>query len=177
MAPGSPSRPVAACLFLVAAVLAVLAVAPPCCMAQNSPQDFVNPHNSARSDVGVGPVTWNETVAAYAQAYANQRQGDCRLVHSNCTGKYGENLFWGSAGGNWTAASAVAAWVSEKQWYNHTTNTCSAPSGKSCGHYTQVVWRSSTAIGCARVVCNGTLGVFITCNYSPPGNYIGQSPY
>uniref|UniRef100_A0A0D3FY33 SCP domain-containing protein n=1 Tax=Oryza barthii TaxID=65489 RepID=A0A0D3FY33_9ORYZ len=56
-------------------------------------------------------------------------------------------------------------------------NSCSAPEGSSCLHYTQVVWRDSTAIGCARVVCDGDLGVFITCNYSPPGNFVGQSPY
>uniref|UniRef100_A0A0D9WV58 SCP domain-containing protein n=1 Tax=Leersia perrieri TaxID=77586 RepID=A0A0D9WV58_9ORYZ len=160
----SSSRSILACLLLLASVLTVTT-------AQNSPQDFVTPHNTARANVSVGPVTWNDTVAAYAQAYANSRIGDCKLQHSNSGGLYGENLFWGSAGGNWTAASAVAAWVNEKQWYDHATNTCSAPSGYSCGHYTQVVWRSSTAIGCARVVCNGGLGVFITCNYSPPGNY------
>ncbi|XP_052162636.1 pathogenesis-related protein PRB1-2-like [Oryza glaberrima] len=170
----SSSRSPVAWLLLAAAVLA-LAAAPS--MAQNSPQDFVSPHNAARANVSVAAAAWNDTVAAYAQSYAAQRQGDCKLVHSDSGGRYGENLFWGSAGGNWTAASAVSAWVSEKQWYNHTSNTCSAPSGQSCGHYTQVVWRSSTAIGCARVVCNGSLGVFITCNYSPPGNYIGQSPY
>jgi len=50
--------------------------------AQNTAQDFVNLHNSPRADVGVGSVTWNTTVAAYAQSYANQRAGDCRLVHS-----------------------------------------------------------------------------------------------
>ena len=49
--------------------------------------------------------------------------------------------------------------------------------GKVCGHYTQVVWRDSTAIGCARVDCNNGGGVFITCNYNPPGNYVGRSPY
>ena len=30
-----------------------------------------------------------------------------------------------------------------------------------CWHYTQVVWRSSTRIGCARVVCSGNHGMFI----------------
>ncbi|CAD6220342.1 unnamed protein product [Miscanthus lutarioriparius] len=88
-------------------------------VAQNTAQDFVNLHNSPRADVGVGNVTWNATVAAYAQSYANQRAGDCRLV----------------------------------------------------------VWRASTAIGCARVVCSNNAGVFIICNYYPPGNVIGQSPY
>ncbi|KAG1348128.1 Pathogenesis-related protein 1 [Cocos nucifera] len=139
--------------------------------AQNSPEDFVSAHNSARAAVGVGPVSWNDTVAAYAQDYAKQRAGDCQLVHSD--GPYGENLFGGS-GADYTAADAVNSWVSEKQYYDYSSNTCAE--GQVCGHYTQVVWRDSTNIGCARVVCNNG-GIFITCNYYPPGNYLGQRPY
>uniref|UniRef100_A0A0D9WV61 SCP domain-containing protein n=1 Tax=Leersia perrieri TaxID=77586 RepID=A0A0D9WV61_9ORYZ len=169
MAISSTSK-LASALLVAAAVFAVTT-------AQNSPEDFVGPHNAARSDVDVGPVTWDDTVAAYAQDYAEQRRGDCALQHSDTGGRYGENIFWGSAGGDWSAADAVSSWVSEKQWYDHGSNSCSAPEGDSCGHYTQVVWRDSTAIGCGRVVCDNDGGVFITCNYSPPGNYEGQSPY
>ncbi|KAJ1287638.1 hypothetical protein BS78_02G026000 [Paspalum vaginatum] len=166
------SSTLAARLALALAAIAVAAMAPPC-TAQNSPQDYVDLHNAARADVGVGPVSWDDTVAAYAQSYAAQRQGDCQLVHSG--GPYGENLFWGSAGADWSASDAVGSWVSEKQFYDHATNSCAA--GKVCGHYTQVVWRDSTAIGCARVVCDNNGGVFIICSYNPPGNVVGQSPY
>ncbi|KAF7075258.1 hypothetical protein CFC21_080044 [Triticum aestivum] len=146
--------------------------------AQNSPDDFVEAHNAARADVGVGPVIWNETVAAYAQAYARQRRGDCRLKTSPAGHPYGENLFRGSGSGtDWTAADAVTLWVSNRQYYDHDSNTCSAPPLKSCLTYTQVVWRESTAIGCARVVCASGFGVFIICSYNPPGNLLGQSPY
>ncbi|KAJ1288869.1 hypothetical protein BS78_02G121000 [Paspalum vaginatum] len=165
-----------ACWFVVAFAVAAAAaggVAP--CAAQNTAQDFVSLHDSPRVSVGVGNVTWNSTVAAYAQSYADQRAGDCLLAHSG--GPYGENLFWGSAGYAWAAADAVGSWVAEKQYYNHATNTCSAPPGRSCGHYTQVVWRASTAVGCARVVCSNNAGVFIICNYYPPGNIVGHSPY
>uniref|UniRef100_J3MIB9 SCP domain-containing protein n=1 Tax=Oryza brachyantha TaxID=4533 RepID=J3MIB9_ORYBR len=65
-------------------------------MAQVTQQDLVDLHNVVRADVGVGPVTWDDTVAAYAQAYAKDRRGDCKLQHSNSGGKYGENLFRGS---------------------------------------------------------------------------------
>ncbi|RZR88150.1 hypothetical protein BHM03_00015670, partial [Ensete ventricosum] len=64
-------------------------------LAQNTPQDFVDAHNTARAAVGVGPVSWNNNVAAYAKKYAHQRIGDCQLVHSD--GPYGENIFWGSS--------------------------------------------------------------------------------
>jgi pathogenesis-related protein 1 len=161
-----------ACLALVLAMAAAAGVLITPCTAQNSAQDFVNPHNSARAAVGVGAVSWDENVAAFARSWVAKLAGDCRLVHSSGSG-YGENLFGGS-GADFTAADAVSSWVSEKQWYNHGSNSCA--SGKVCGHYTQVVWRSSTKIGCARVICNNG-GIIISCNYSPPGNYVGQSPY
>jgi pathogenesis-related protein 1 len=162
-----------ACLSVALAAVIVLLAATPCARAQSSPQDYLDPQNAARANVGVGPVSWDDKVAAYAQGSAQQRQGDCKLVHSG--GPYGENIFWGSGGGDWSAASAVGAWVAEKQNYDHGSNSCAE--GQVCGHYTQVVWRDSTTIGCARVVCDENAGVFITCNYNPPGNYVGQSPY
>jgi pathogenesis-related protein 1 len=161
------------------AVLLLLALASAMAVtAQNSPQDFVDAHNAARAEVGVGPVTWDDTVAAYAQAYAEQRRGDCQLIHTPLGRPYGENIYGGRGGGTqWTAGDAVTWWVSEKKYYDHGSNTCSAPAGQSCLHYTQVVWRDSTAIGCARVVCDSGDGLFIICSYNPPGNYRGVSPY
>ncbi|XP_037431575.1 pathogenesis-related protein 1-like [Triticum dicoccoides] len=157
------------------AVLLLLALASAMAvMAQNSQKDFVDVHNAARADVGVREVTWDDTVAAYAQSYAEQCRGDCKLIHTSPGGRYGENLYGGDGfGTKWTAADAVSSWAKEKQDYDHGSNTCSA----ICGHYTQVVWRNSTAIGCARAVCASGNGVFIICSYSPPGNYPGVSPY
>ncbi|MQL77595.1 hypothetical protein Taro_010008 [Colocasia esculenta] len=139
--------------------------------AQNSPQDYLSAHNVARAQVGVGPMVWDNAIAAYAQNYASRLSGDCRMVHSG--GPYGENLFWGG-GDMFTAGDAVRLWVSEKQYYDYNSNSCAI--GRVCGHYTQVVWRNSVRLGCARVRCNNG-GVIISCNYSPPGNYVGQRPY
>ncbi|KAJ4716071.1 pathogenesis-related protein 1-like [Melia azedarach] len=141
------------------------------CHAQNSPQDYVNAHNAARAQVGVGPVTWDDRVAAFARNYANQRIGDCKLIHSG--GPYGENLAWSS--GDLSGTDAVKLWVDEKANYNYNSNTCAA--GKVCGHYTQVVWRDSVRIGCAKVKCNNGAGTFIGCNYDPRGNIVGKKPY
>ncbi|KAJ6310359.1 hypothetical protein OIU76_015148 [Salix suchowensis] len=137
--------------------------------AQNLPQDYLNAHNAARSQVSVANIIWDSTVAAYALNYANSRISDCSLVHSN--GPYGENLAKGS--GSFTGTAAVNLWVAEKPRYDYASNSCV---GGQCLHYTQVVWRNSVRVGCARVQCtNGWW--FISCNYDPPGNYIGQRPY
>lgn len=152
---------------LLCACVLVLAAAGVC--AQNSPQDYLESHNAARAQVGVGPMEWDDTVAAFAENYANGRIGDCELEHSN--GEYGENLFKGSQG---TAADAVELWVGENQHYDYSSNSCEQ--GRECRHYTQVVWRNSVKLGCARVTRN-TGEVLITCNYSPRGNYVGERPY
>ncbi|ESN96819.1 hypothetical protein HELRODRAFT_193377 [Helobdella robusta] len=72
-------------------------------------------------------------------------------------------------------------WFNEKPKYNFATNTCAV--GFMCGHYTQVVWASTTTeVGCAHAVCQTSQfiypsGLFVACNYGPPGNYPGESPY
>jgi len=139
--------------------------------AQDVQQQFLSPHNDARAQVGVEALVWDDTVAAYAQNYANQRIGDCALKHSG--GQYGENLFKG-IGITDPIGSAVKSWVNEKQDYHYSSNTCAE--GKVCGHYTQVVWRDSKRLGCAQAQCNNGW-TFVICNYDPPGNYVGQKPY
>ncbi|KAF9675766.1 hypothetical protein SADUNF_Sadunf09G0067000 [Salix dunnii] len=104
--------------------------------AQNSPQDYLNAHNAARSQVAVANIIWDSSVAAYALNYANSRISDCNLVHSD--GPYGENLAKGS--GSFTGTAAVNLWVAEKPHYDYASNSCV---GGQCLHYTQVVWRNS----------------------------------
>ncbi|KAJ1287635.1 hypothetical protein BS78_02G025700 [Paspalum vaginatum] len=162
-----------ACLALAFTMAAAAMVVQPCA-AQNSLKDeFVSLHNTARDEVGVESVSWDSEVASYAESYAEKRKSDCALQHSG--GPYGENIYaaWGSSAG--TASDAVGSWVAEKKYYHYDTNTCDAGQW-GCLHYTQVVWRASTTIGCARVVCNNNQGVFIICNYNPPGN-TGGRPY
>ncbi|CAG7885005.1 unnamed protein product [Brassica rapa] len=147
--------------------------------AQDSPQDFLDAHNQARAAVGVDPLAWDETVAAYAQDYANQRRGDCAFPMERTSLQENMNIAttifciaWSS--GDMSGVEAVNMWVSEQADYDYGSNTCA--SGKQCGHYTQIVWKNSVRLGCAKVSCdNGQ--TFITCNYDPQGNFVGQWPY
>ncbi|KAL6502445.1 hypothetical protein OROHE_024450 [Orobanche hederae] len=139
---------------------------------QTETDQFLSAHNNVRDQVGAGipHLVWNETVANYANAYAQLRSGDCGMVHSG--GSYGENL---AEGYSLSAANAVAMWAGEKSDYDYYSNACAQ--GKVCGHYTQVVWRKSTQLGCARLPCGSVGQEFVICSYYPPGNYIGESPY
>lgn len=125
-------------------------------------------------------MTWSPDIAKIAQAYADTlaSQG-CNLVHSQILG-YGENLamFGGTAA---TPADVVAGWASEGACYTYgpialtDSCPCTPSSGGKCGHYTQLVWRGTTELGCGVATCPGK-EVWV-CNYKPQGNVIGQKPY
>ncbi|MBN2702497.1 MAG: pathogenesis-related family 1 protein [Methylohalobius sp. ZOD2] len=140
-------------------------------------------HNSARAEVGVPPLKWSDSLAAYAQQWAEYlaRGNGCKLKHRS-DGKYGENLYWSSAV-RWsdgrrelkalTVSRVVAQWVSEKKDYDYAGNRCS---GAMCGHYTQIVWRDTRRLGCGMAVCPSQGQIWV-CNYDPPGNYVGRRPW
>ncbi|CAN8257961.1 unnamed protein product [Cochlearia groenlandica] len=138
-------------------------------IAQDRALDYVTSHSEARAAVGIAPIKSDERVAAFARAYADRLKENCNLVHSG--GPYGESLAMSS--GNLSGIEAVELWVDERANYNYASNTCK---GVFCGHYTQVVWRNSVRVGCAKVRCNNG-GTIIVCNYDPRGNYVNQKPY
>ena len=73
-----------------------------------------------------------------------------------------------------TGPDAVSSWASEAADYDYASNTCAGV----CGHYTQVVWATSTKLGCGVSTCAGlTYGHTIVCDYAPGGNISGQRPY
>lgn len=134
-------------------------------------------HNRVRADVGVGPVGWSHKIADYSMAWAGHlAEKGCKMEHRPRSGKwkqqYGENIFMGTAG-YYGMADAVKSWESEKQDYTYGAVT--EKNWYPTGHYTQLVWRDTKAIGCGKSICNGN--IIVVCNYDPPGNYMGQKPY
>jgi len=134
-------------------------------------------HNRVRANVGVGKLTWSKQLGRYAQAWTDHlATTSCEMQHRPREGKWkqqhGENLFIGTAG-FYSVREAVLAWESEKSDYHY--GVFNGGSRKPIGHYTQVIWKNSTKVGCGQTLCNGNL--IVACNYDPPGNWIGQTPY
>jgi pathogenesis-related protein 1 len=139
-------------------------------------------HNAVRAHVCVGPLTWDPALAATAAAWVAQCQsaGGAILDHNPSRGSgatyFGENIYAASGNSLATASGAVNAWAAEAQSYHG--EPISSAVVQAAGHYTQLVWASSTRLGCAKHYCSSiAYGYTIVCDYAPGGNIIGQRPY
>lgn len=124
-------------------------------------QQLLTTHNQLRKQHQSPPLHWDAKLAQYAQNYAEQ----CQFRHSK--GPYGENLATGYA----TPKKAVQIWYDESKLYSYQRPGFSMDTG----HFTQLVWKNSTKLGCAMVSCdgkNGTPGDYVVCEYNPPGNVV-----
>lgn len=116
--------------------------------------------NGYRARHQVRPLDWSPDLAAYAR---NWTVG-CAFAHS--PGPYGENLALGYS----TWPDAVAGWYDEVADYNFAAPGFAA----NTGHFTAVVWLSTTLIGCAATPCPALKGQFYACEFANPGNVEGQ---
>lgn len=133
-----------------------------------SPDQFtsavLNSTNAYRRDHGAANVTWNDTLARFADDYLTKKVTDkCEFEHSG--GPYGENLAIGYP----SARSAIEAWGDERERYDFQKATFT----EETGHFTQLVWRNTSDVGCGRRLC-GTQGWYLVCEYWPRGNVIGE---
>jgi uncharacterized protein YkwD len=130
-------------------------------------QAILDRHNLHRADHCAQPLQWSPKLTAVAQSWANQlKAAGCAFEHSQRS-PYGENLSFFAPVGSSSPDEVATGWYSEVSEYNFTNGSF----GFNTGHFTQVVWRGTQAVGCARSHCNG--GELWVCNYDPPGNMSG----
>ena len=157
-------------------VLSLCAALP--CEAADFASEVLAAHNTERAALNLPSLVWNETLAAHAAEWANKLAERARLEHSPRDERNGEgeNLWMGTAGG-YTTDQMVDSWAREKQFFVYGTfpDVAASGAGHIVGHYTQMIWRGTSQIGCA-VASNGAWDVLV-CRYSPAGNMIGEKPY
>ncbi|EEY21512.1 PRY1 [Verticillium alfalfae VaMs.102] len=130
----------------------------------------VGTHNVYRSEHDAEDLVWNNTLAEYAEEYLDSDGDDddeCPdFEHSDTP--YGENLAIGHA----NASAAVEAWGDERDEYDFDDQGFD----QETGHFTQLVWKSTTDVGCARKLCRGGdwNGWYLVCEYWPRGNVQDQ---
>ncbi|CCE85447.1 Piso0_005043 [Millerozyma farinosa CBS 7064] len=125
-------------------------------------KDTLDAHNKYRKEHNVGDLSWDVDAYKYAKNVADNY--DCSGVLNHTHGPYGENL----ASGYPSGPAAVKAWYDEGNSYDYS-------SANTYNHFTQVVWKSTTKVGCAYKNCQwNNWGLYVICSYSPAGNVIGQ---
>ena len=132
-------------------------------------------HNRERARVGVAPLRWDPTLAAAAASYGPTLARIGGLRHSPKADRAGqrENLWMGTRGA-FSPEQMVGNWISERAYYRHGTfpNVSRTGSWSDVAHYTQVVWRGTTHVGCA--IHPSRNYDYLICRYSPPGNVDGR---
>ncbi|KAK8178939.1 CAP domain-containing protein [Phyllosticta paracitricarpa] len=128
--------------------------------ATQNPQDpmakqLMAYHNVHRTFHGACSLLYDPALAKTAQAAANT----CKFQHQ-MTGDNGQNIAEQSASGN-IAAGTVSMWYEEGSKTNYQGGNMEQ------GHYTQVLWKGTYALGCGVKNCGQMTLVF--CNYAPAG--------
>lgn len=148
-------------------------------IASQFPARILAAHNAARAQSGVAPLAWDPALADAAAAYAVQLALTNSFQHSDRHARpgTGENLWMGTRG-YYSYEAMVGGWVLEQRLFVPGIFPAVSRSGNwaDVGHYTQMVWPTTTRVGCA-VASNGR-NDYLVCRYSPAGNIDGRPvPY
>ena len=130
--------------------------------------------NKARAAVNAAPLQWDDRLEASALAYARELAASGKFEHAHQTGiPEGENLWIGTRRA-FSYAEMVDGWIAERADYVRGPVPYNSRNGNQVGHYTQIIWRSTTHVGCA--IASNEENELLVCRYSPAGNVYGRNP-
>ena len=98
-------------------------------------------------------------------------------------GGYGQNIAAGVEGNNISAIITDLFYNGEVGNFDGYYGEANPPMGNfdNWGHFSQIVWKASTQVGCATYDCGSNLanfnapnGFFTVCNYQSAGNFGGE---
>lgn len=135
-------------------------------------------HNQERATLGLPPLVWNERLAKSAETWAAKLSRSDVLQHEyqgDPSGQ-GENLWMGSRG-YYSIDEMIGDWSAEKARFRRgkMPNISHQGDWEAVGHYSQMVWRETRAVGCA--IAHSPDWDVLVCRYDPPGNVWGQDPF
>ncbi len=132
-------------------------------------------HNRARAQFGVQAMSWSDQLAAEAMAHAEYMARTGIYGHDQTPGrrkKQGENL-WRGQRGLFSYDVMVGVMIEEARLFRPGVfpNNSATGDWSAVAHYTQIVWPTTTEVGCA-VASSATTDYFV-CRYAPTGNKDG----
>jgi hypothetical protein len=138
-------------------------------------QTVLNAHNLARDRFGVQALSWSDELAAGALAHAQYMAATGIYNHDKTPGrrkKSGENL-WRGPRGVFSYDIMIGVMIDEAQNFRPGAFPDNSRTGEwhDVAHYTQIVWPTTTEVGCA-LASSATTDYFV-CRYAPTGNKDG----
>ncbi|XP_041727428.1 C-type lectin domain family 18 member A-like isoform X2 [Coregonus clupeaformis] len=135
---------------------------------------IVTQHNRLRSRVtpmaaNMQKMDWSEKLVLLAQ----ERAESCHTDPSPQDQQL-RHIGWNthhSAHATTSFAEVIDSWFEEGRDYMYLSGQCRE--NATCQHYTQLVWATSSNVGCARQLClrGDALWELFVCAYSPGGNW------
>jgi hypothetical protein len=128
-------------------------------------------HNALRSAQSSPPLKWSEALKDHAGQWAQVLASTGVLKHSPRDSRPAnerENISISRHGAS-SPLKLAKTWGDEKKLFRPGVfpNVC-AGDWSSCAHFTQMVWSTTTDVGCAFAA--GQRFDALVCRYSPPGN-------
>ena len=163
-----------AALAAPAAAQTVRYAAPPGTATGQLAYRLLAAQNRERAAVGHPPLVWDPALAASAASYGPTLARLRRLVHSPRATRPGqrENLAM-AYHATLSPEQLVGMWSAEKRYLRPGIFPAVSSSGNwvDVAHYTQMVWPTTTHVGCALYQADWD---YLICRYSPPGNIDGK---
>jgi len=133
-------------------------------------------HNKYRAEAGVPPMVWSSALTAIAQRWADHLAKFSHALEHSGMLDLGENVAM-SASGKKSAAALVQLFASEKRQFSGGTFPDVSRTGDwhAVAHYTQMVWRNTTEVGCGAAKGGGN--DYLVCEYAPEGNILAERVY
>eukprot|EP01062_Namystynia_karyoxenos_P044701 TRINITY_DN3297_c1_g1_i1.p1 TRINITY_DN3297_c1_g1~~TRINITY_DN3297_c1_g1_i1.p1 ORF type:complete len:936 (+),score=181.71 TRINITY_DN3297_c1_g1_i1:95-2809(+) len=149
-------------------------------------QEVVDRHNFVRAYHGACPLTWSDAIEQQVIDSQLATWMQCQMSHTSNAARQGkaghsflgENLAWASSqqcANNFGVGLKTMAWYLEEYDYDYNNPGNAKPGGGQIGHFTQVVWKETTEIGCMLYQCTGQSNkeVLFACQYGVGGNMGG----
>ncbi|KAJ5519756.1 Allergen V5/Tpx-1-related protein [Penicillium fimorum] len=144
-------------------------------------ESILHYHNIHRSDHSVPALTWSTDLEKAANTVALS----CSYGHDtsveSASGAYGQNIAYG-----YDKAQVGEKIISEMMYTNEAPNFAGLygqanpdmTNFASWGHFSQIVWKGTSQVGCATVSCDDLKNIggahpYTVCNYGSPGNVGG----